>query len=64
MKDGQLEHLLHVLADRDIDLGHDDVKWAFESSRTEQDACAWVDEYLHTPTLLSQDEFNVYEFMK
>ena len=60
MKHEQLEHLLHVLGERDIRLGREDVQWAFESSKTERDATAWVDEYLHQPTLLSQDEFRMY----
>ncbi|KAF2237007.1 hypothetical protein EV356DRAFT_512281 [Viridothelium virens] len=60
MRIEQLEHLLQVLADRDIDLGRDDVAWAFESAKTTGDACAWVDEYLHAPTLLSPDEFQIY----
>ncbi|KAL9090478.1 MAG: hypothetical protein Q9165_005239 [Trypethelium subeluteriae] len=60
MANEHLDHLLQVLADRDIDLGKDDVAWAFESSKTAGDACAWVDEYLYAPTLLSLDEFQIY----
>ena len=57
MKHEKLDHLLQVLADRDIDLGRDDVQWTFESSRTEPHISAWVDEFLHPPTLLTQEEF-------
>ena len=59
MRREQLDRLVQVLADRDIGLGRDDIQWAFESPRTEQDACAWVDEYLHTATLLSQEELKM-----
>ncbi|KAI9662977.1 MAG: hypothetical protein M1821_008024 [Bathelium mastoideum] len=57
----QLEHLLQVLAERRIHLEREDVQWAFESSKTEQHASAWVEEYLHAPTLLSHEELELYE---
>ncbi|KAK0806797.1 hypothetical protein LTR59_003472 [Friedmanniomyces endolithicus] len=31
---GQLQHLLRVLDERDISLGHDDVAWAFDHNET------------------------------
>ncbi|GAB7351162.1 hypothetical protein MBLNU459_g1613t1 [Dothideomycetes sp. NU459] len=58
--DAPLERLLNVLAERDIDLGHDDLAWLFESSQTRGDMIAWVTEYLNPDTLLSREELEIY----
>lgn len=51
-----LKRLLNVLAERDIELGHDDLAWLFESPQTKSDMIAWVTEYLNPDTLLSREE--------
>ncbi|KAL1623017.1 hypothetical protein SLS56_008428 [Neofusicoccum ribis] len=56
-----LNRLLTVLRDRRIPLARDDVQWAFESVKTQDDAAAWVDEYLHNNTLLTKEELELYE---
>ncbi|KAI5366651.1 hypothetical protein Slin14017_G042910 [Septoria linicola] len=53
--------LLHVLQERNIPLGEDDIAWAFEGKKTRDDATAWVKEYLGSSTLLSRDELRFYE---
>jgi hypothetical protein len=59
MKHEQLDYLLRILEDRDINLGRDDIQWAFESSKTKGDASAWVEEYLKPATLLSREELEL-----
>ncbi|KAF2455095.1 hypothetical protein BDY21DRAFT_373585 [Lineolata rhizophorae] len=56
-----LERLLHVLDERDIPLGRDDVQWAFESVKTRDQAAAWADEYLSDETLLTKEEADLSE---
>ncbi|EKG15579.1 hypothetical protein MPH_07245 [Macrophomina phaseolina MS6] len=56
-----LNHLLTVLRDRRVPLTRDDVQWAFESAKTQNDAVAWVNEYLGSNTLLSKEELELYE---
>ena len=60
MPSDELEHLLRVLEERDIALGRDDVAWAFESSKTEDDTRAWVREHLSEPSLLTKEELTLY----
>jgi len=55
-----LQVLLDVLAQRNIDLGKDDVAWAFESSQTQDAIVTYVDEYLSPTTLLSKEELQLY----
>lgn len=58
----ELQHLLQVLNDRDIGLGHDDVAWAFQSWGTQNEAKGWVQEYLTPPTLLTKEELILCAF--
>ncbi|KAL1297052.1 hypothetical protein AAFC00_004641 [Neodothiora populina] len=55
-----LKRLLHVLSERDIGLGEDDLGWLFESPDTRDDMIAWVNEYLNVDTLLSPEELELY----
>ncbi|KAI9710351.1 MAG: hypothetical protein M1820_002846 [Bogoriella megaspora] len=61
MRHQQLDKLLRTLHEHDVDLGRDDVQWAFESSQTEASISSWVEEYLHSPTLLSKGELETYK---
>ena len=54
-----MDRLLTVLRERDTGLDVEDVKWAFDSSKTRDEITLWVDEYLNTSTLLSQNEFEM-----
>ena len=54
-----LNRLLHVLSERDIGLGRDDLVWLFESPETQHDMVAWVSEYLNEDTLLSREELEL-----
>ena len=54
------EHLLTVLKERGIELGSDEVSWAFSSNKTRDQSIAWVKEYLQDATLLTKDELNMY----
>lgn len=54
-----LKRLLNVLAERDIELGHDDLAWLFDSPQTRNDMIAWVTEYLNLDTLLSREELEM-----
>lgn len=54
--DGCLKRLLHVLAERDIGLGHDDLAWLFETPETRNDMISWTNEYLNQDTLLTPSE--------
>jgi len=55
-----LKRLIHVLSERDIGLGKDDLDWLFESPETRDDMVAWVNEYLNEHTLLSREELELY----
>ncbi|KAF1982766.1 hypothetical protein K402DRAFT_339824 [Aulographum hederae CBS 113979] len=55
-----LAKLLQVLKDHELDLGPDDVQWAFESAKTKEEAAAWVQQYLQPETLLSKEEVDMY----
>lgn len=55
-----VEHLINVLQERDIDLGEDDVLWAFNAPNTKDIGRAWVKEYLNESTLLSKEELELY----
>ncbi|KAK0357490.1 hypothetical protein LTR94_000525 [Friedmanniomyces endolithicus] len=57
---GQLQHLLRVLDERDISLGHDDVAWAFDHNETKPKITSWVHEYLFAPTLLTKEELHYH----
>ena len=46
----ELETLLQALRERDIDLGADDVAWAFEDKTAKEGASAWVNQYLQPST--------------
>ena len=59
MKNSQLNVLLDALVDRHIDIGREDVAWAFESPQTQEQIESWVDEYLKLPTLISRDELQL-----
>ncbi|KXT08008.1 hypothetical protein AC579_5975 [Pseudocercospora musae] len=61
MASTEMRHLVQVLADRNIELGEDDVAWAFEGSKTRKNATQWVQEYLQPPTLLTKEELAFYE---
>lgn len=52
----ELTRLLRVLEDRNIQLGQDDVAWAFESSTTSSPITTWIQEYLSPDTLLTREE--------
>jgi len=52
----ELELLLRALEERNVELGPDDVAWAFESAATKGDVKTWVREYLHEPSLLTVEE--------
>ncbi|KAL0257175.1 hypothetical protein SLS55_007985 [Diplodia seriata] len=54
--DEPLTRLLTILRERRIPLTRDDVQWAFDSVKTQNDAVSWVDEYLQSETLLSKEE--------
>jgi len=56
--------LLSALYKRGIDLGTDDVNWAFESPKTKAELTAWVREYLDSSTLLTRDEVDLYKAIK
>ncbi|KAE9973974.1 hypothetical protein BLS_003326 [Venturia inaequalis] len=55
------QQLLSALYKRGIDLGPDDVNWAFESQKTNAELTAWIREYLDSSTLLTRDELDLYE---
>lgn len=55
------QQLLSALYKRGIDLGPDDVNWAFESQKTKADLTAWIRKYLDPSTLLTRDELDLYE---
>jgi hypothetical protein len=57
------EHLLNVLKERGIGLGSDDIAWAFASSKTRDQAIAWVKEYCQDATLLTANELALYVAM-
>ncbi|OJD29563.1 uncharacterized protein BKCO1_7700014 [Diplodia corticola] len=59
--DESLARLLTVLRERRVPLTRDDVQWAFDSVKTQNDAVSWVEEYLHSDTLLSKEELALYE---
>ncbi|EME44294.1 hypothetical protein DOTSEDRAFT_172437 [Dothistroma septosporum NZE10] len=52
----ELGTLLNALRDRDINLGEDDVAWAFEDKSAQDSASDWVNQYLQPSTLLTKDE--------
>ena len=54
-----LRTLLDSLAQRDLALGPDDVKWALESPQTKDSTIAYVTEYLNPETLLSKEELQL-----
>ena len=56
MRKDPLETLIHILSQRAIDLGRDDVAWAFESPQTKGAIVSYVNEYLSPVTLLSKEE--------
>ena len=55
----ELQRLLRVMDDRNIGLGRDDVAWAFESPKTNEDVKSWVREYLSPATLLTSEELTL-----
>lgn len=55
------QQLLSALYKRGIDLGTDDVNWAFESQKTKTDLSTWIREHLDSSTLLTRDELDLYE---
>lgn len=57
--DASLKRLLHVLSQRDIGLGRDDLDWLFETTETQHDMVAWVNEYLNEATLLTREELEM-----
>ncbi|KAF7198276.1 hypothetical protein HII31_00015 [Pseudocercospora fuligena] len=57
----EMRDLIQALSDRNIDLGEDDVAWAFEGSKTRKNATQWVQEYLQPATLLTKEELAFYE---
>ncbi|OQO02500.1 hypothetical protein B0A48_12027 [Cryoendolithus antarcticus] len=57
MASKSLFQLLRVLDDRDTGLGRDDVASAFEDSVTKATTEQWIEEYLSTKTLLTQEEY-------
>ncbi|KAF2403412.1 hypothetical protein EJ06DRAFT_579457 [Trichodelitschia bisporula] len=61
MKSGEAQQrLLTVLKERNINIGPDDVAWAFESPRTRDEVTVWIEEYLDSLTLLTEDEYELY----
>jgi len=54
-----LRTLLDSLAQRDLTLGPNDVKWAFESPQTKDSTIAYVTGYLNPETLLSKEELQL-----
>ncbi|RMY77665.1 hypothetical protein D0863_01156 [Hortaea werneckii] len=60
MASKELHQLLRVLEDRNVDLGRDDVEWAFESASTKEDGRKWVQDYLSPECLLSKEEFKFF----
>ncbi|KAK5133818.1 hypothetical protein LTR08_007248 [Meristemomyces frigidus] len=54
-----LRHLIRVLDERDVRLGHDDVAWAFEGS-TRSEIETWVQEYLSPASLLTHEELTFH----
>jgi hypothetical protein len=54
------QQLLSALYKRGIDLGTDDVNWAFESQKTKTELSTWIREYLDSSTLLTRDELDLY----
>jgi len=60
MTSPELMQLLNVLEERDIPLTHDDIAWAFESPRTQQQITQWVHQYLSPATLLTKEELHLY----
>jgi U3 small nucleolar ribonucleoprotein component len=54
------ERLIDILRSRGISLGLDDIQWAFDSETTKRETVAWIEEYLNDSTLLSRDEFDLY----
>ena len=59
MAEEELHQLLRALDDRNINLGRDDVEWAFESASTKEDVRKWVQDYLSPDCLLSKEEFKL-----
>jgi len=57
---GELQRLLHVLNERNIGLGHDDLAWAFEETATAEELTKWVNEYLSPHNLLTLEELHLY----
>ncbi|QDS69233.1 hypothetical protein FKW77_001580 [Venturia effusa] len=55
------QQLLSALYKRGIDLGTDDVDWAFESQQTKAQLTTWIRECLDPPTLLTKDELDLYQ---
>lgn len=55
------QQLLSALYKRGIDLGPDDVDWAFASPKTKAELTAWIVEYLDSSTLLTRDELDLYK---
>jgi hypothetical protein len=55
------QQLLSALYKRGIDLGTDDVNWAFESQKTKSELLTWIREYLDSSTLLTRDELDLYK---
>ncbi|TID13065.1 hypothetical protein E2P81_ATG09798 [Venturia nashicola] len=58
------QQLLSALYKRGIDLGPDDVNWAFESQKTGAELTAWIQEYLDASTFLTRDELDLYEAIR
>ncbi|EME79661.1 uncharacterized protein MYCFIDRAFT_81145 [Pseudocercospora fijiensis CIRAD86] len=61
MASAEMRDLIHALNERNIDLGEDDVAWAFEGPKTRNKAVQWVQEYLQPATLLTKEELSFYE---
>lgn len=59
MVQNPLDRLLQTLGEHDIDLGRDDVEWAFDSHQAQTETTSWVDEHLTTSTLLSKEELEM-----
>jgi hypothetical protein len=51
-----LDGLLTALSEHDIPLTRKDVAWAFESRNSREVVTQWVNENLHSDTLLTKDE--------
>lgn len=60
MAPSELQHLLHVLKERDVPLGVDDVAWAFENDSTKSAIQSWVREYTSPASLLTREELFLY----